>query len=266
MLPKCYIPRSEVPAGAAIRGEQASETQSGSAIRQRGAPTVRWKRIRLFGRVVVVCLLMVGTSGCWYCRPRHGFIVRGDWSLELNRVPWLVSRSDAHEECSVSGGDCLGGWVSEEEVSGCEASGSPTPAPVPADAISCCPQEGKQGCRLCSRCGQALCGGPVQPAGATDPYIHPRFHPVPTRPVFSRREDCLPGTEANAGLQEGGVSVSTGDSGRAPSVEEIPAPVPENAGGWRAKDPPQNGDGGSNSSSSPSVELKLGPIARNQSN
>jgi len=229
---------------------------------------VRWKKTRLFGRVMVVCLLMVGTSGCYFRRPRHGFILRGDWSLELNRVPWLVSRTDAHEECSVSGVDCVGGCVSEVEVSGCEACGSPTPAPAPApaDASSCCPQDGKEGSRFCSRCGQALCGGPVQPAAATDPYVHPRFHPVPTRPVFSPREDCLPGTEADVSVQEGAVRVSTGSSRRPPSMEEIPAPVPEKTGGWRAKNPPQEGGRDSSSSSSPSVELKLGPVARNRAN
>jgi len=229
----------------------------------KGGPTVRWKKRSLVGQVMVVCLLMVGSSGCC-CWPRHGVIVHRGSSLEMNRVPWVVSRTDAREECSGAGVDCVVGCLPEGKVSACHACASPTPAPPSAVASSCRPQKGR-GRRLCGRCGQASCGGPVQPVGATEPYRHPRFHPVPTRPVFSPREDCLPGTEANVVPHGGVVSLGTVDGRKAPPVEGIPAPMPEEGEGWRAKHPPQSGDSGSSSTSSPSVDLKLGPIGRNQS-
>lgn len=224
---------------------------------------MRWKKRSLVGQVMVVCLLMVGSSGCC-CWPRHGVIVHRGWSLEMNRVPWVVSRTDAREECSGSGVDCVGGCLTEGGMSAGLPSESPTPAPPSADASSCRPQKGR-GRRLCGRCGQACCGGSVQPVGATEPYSHPRFHPVPTRPVFSPRHDCLSGTEADGAPYGAASGLGPFESPAGRSVEEIPVPVPEKEEGWRAKNPPRSGDSGSSSTSSPSVELKLGPIARNQS-
>ena len=82
----------------------------------------------LVGQVMMGCLLLVVCSGGCF-RPRHGVIVRGDWSLEMNRVPWLVSRTDAHEECSVSAVDCVGGCLPEGEMSAGLPCGSPAAAP-----------------------------------------------------------------------------------------------------------------------------------------
>ena len=52
-----------------------------------------WERRRI-GLVAIACLLLAMSVGCNLCaRPRHGLIVRGDWSFELNRVPWLARRA-----------------------------------------------------------------------------------------------------------------------------------------------------------------------------
>jgi hypothetical protein len=48
-------------------------------------------------RVAALCAVpLLASWGC--CNPR-GFIVRGDWSLELNRVPWLAGHGAVYENC-----------------------------------------------------------------------------------------------------------------------------------------------------------------------
>ena len=160
--------------------------------------------------------------------------------------------------------DCVSGCLTEGGTSAGLPCEGPAAGPPLADETSSRAHKGRV-CGICGRCVQQSCVGAVQPAGATEPYRHSRFHPVPTRPVFSPRHDCLSDTEANVAPYGAALSLGTIDSCKAPPVEEIPAPAPEKEEGWRAKNPPQSGDGGSGSTLSPPVELKLGPIARNQS-
>ncbi|MBN1912478.1 MAG: hypothetical protein JW818_22340 [Pirellulales bacterium] len=113
----------------------------------------------------VVCLavglaLIMICSGCWP-RPRHGLIVRGDFALELNRIPWLKSRgADYNEALAEPGGECI------ESV--CHTN------PAPAAPAVCAPGPNAMGQ-----------GGAVAQTGY---HNEPRFFPVPTRPAFAPRE------------------------------------------------------------------------------
>jgi len=120
------------------------------------------------------CLFLACLGGC--SQVRHGVLMRGSWSMELNRVPWLSDRNMACEEISADGGigaPCLGPDPS------CPCTGGPGGPEV--DAQSCegspCLRYRTAGrlSRLGARGGKPIC------------YNHSRFHPVPSRPVFSPR-------------------------------------------------------------------------------
>ena len=150
---------------------------------------------KLIGMVLIGSSLVVVNLGC---RPnqRHGLILRGDWSLECNRTPWLSGRETTIQESSGGGQGCGGqGCVNTlgEEFGGQPA--FPTEAPVLI--------EGQQTGHMspgvpgtCNHCGRATfvnracrtCGKHGRSANAEVGYYnHPRFHPVPTRPVFAPR-------------------------------------------------------------------------------
>lgn len=197
------------------------------------------------GQVMVGCLLLVACSGgC--CRPRHGVIFRGDWSLEMNRIPWLVSRTDAHDECSVSAVDCVGGRLPEGEMSARLPCGSPAAASPSADETSYYLRKGRDS-SICRGCGQPTCAGSVQPANATESYLHPRFHPVPTGPVFLPRRESYAAIEENSHPHRSGTSAPL-----PPEIQVVPTPDLGPDEGWKAKSPPQGGAGAPGSSSSTS--------------
>ena len=174
-------------------------------------------RTRCCRRALLGCALLLVVTGCCY-RPRHGVVVRGDWSLELNRVPWLVNRTQSLGEYSVPRDGCL-------------ADGAPMgPAAGPGH---------------CSRCGRLLGGGAAQPDGEAGCQAHSRFHPVPTRPVFQAPVEHYSPIARPEGEQESGAAdanrVQTGPSGAPPPVELIPAPMPDSGKGWNAKPSPHQG-------------------------
>lgn len=109
---------------------------------------------------VVVC-----SSGCGIYNPRHGTIIRGAWTLECNRVPWLTSSPLGNVE-----GGCT------------------TDAMVPAGTgevgvpVACAPHACPPGALSCRTCGHSAATGPTPPPQQMG---HSRFHPVPTRPVFA---------------------------------------------------------------------------------
>ncbi len=133
----------------------------------------------------------------------------------------------------MSGAPCVSGCVVQEEAACGAACEEPAPAPPLADKLSWRP--GRLIGGLVRRaCGGPGCGGPVQPAVALESCGHPRFHPVPTYPVFLPRQDCLMiGGEA-ALPREPAVIPEPPESAQS-TAEEIPAPLPE-SGGWKAKD------------------------------
>jgi len=97
-------------------------------------------------------------------------ILRGDFAVELNRIPWLKSRDAEYQPSAVS--------CSPDEGTSC-APGPAAPLPMidppPLGPMAACtPRFGAGG------------AGPVSQVGY---HNEPRFHPVPTRPVFSQRGD-----------------------------------------------------------------------------
>jgi hypothetical protein len=123
--------------------------------------------------------LLVTSGGCGIYNPRHGMILRGDWSLEMNRVPWLNSRTKSYDE--VGEGGCGQGMVVQPPMSagGCaDVSGAAIARPAQPVAHRCPP--GPMICRTCTGTGAAA---PTTPP--PQQMAQSRFHPVPTRPVFT---------------------------------------------------------------------------------
>lgn len=123
---------------------------------------------------------VVSSGGCGIYNPRHGMILRGDWSLEMNRVPWLNSRTQSYDEVGRAG--CSEGMILQppaQPESCVEVSGMPG---------ACGPQMAAHRCPppplVCRKCAGAHGAG----AAASPPQQQvalSRFHPVPTRPVFT---------------------------------------------------------------------------------
>lgn len=173
----------------------------------------------------VAATVLASSSGCVRYRPRYGVILRGDWSLEMNRVPWLGNRTQAYEEATQ--GSC-------EPAASCEAV-EPAPAlnsntvPTSCDGTASSPSESYQTCGLGARfLGGRLLARPALPVQTTAPARFPRFHPVPTQPVFSRSE--LASTEpagaaapADAGGHPAPLPPATFSGRKGPAA--IPTPV-----------------------------------------
>lgn len=113
--------------------------------------------------LIVGCCLLVADSGCCWQRPRHGVIVRGDFALELNRIPWMTGRGEQYPHADCGEAEC-------------------------AEACEPCLSGG---CKRPCAGGEEAAAKPVAAAGCCN---QPRFFPVPTRPVFSARADfsCPP--------------------------------------------------------------------------
>lgn len=174
-------------------------------------------RTRCCRRALLGCALIVLITGCCY-RPRHGVVVRGDWSLELNRVPWLVNRTQSLGEYSVP-------------QDGCPAHGAPVgPAAGPG---------------RCWQCGRLLGCGAGEAEGEAGDQAHSRFHPVPTRPVFQAPVEHYSPIAKPEGEPESGADdanrVQPGASGTPPPVKLIPAPAPDTEGGWNTRPSPDDG-------------------------
>ena len=120
---------------------------------------------------IIGCCLLTTSVGCMRLPIRHGMIVKGDWSLEMNRIPWMKGRGDAYQQPSDAGA-VQGVCVAEID--------SPFVSGVPRLAA------GAQSCD--HGCGSAVQG---PPAGY---HNHPRFHPVPTQSVFGPGAGVAPDT------------------------------------------------------------------------
>lgn len=155
---------------------------------------MRWVRQKHILRVLIAGWLWFTVVGC--CPPvRHGVIFRGDWSLEMNRVPWLTNRVDTHHEysegtvgCLLDG--CADGCVDEGEIqSGFDAPGDFSNVPTMAAPP---PNEGASNTTCTgTTCGICQDGGHSREKSSVELgyHNHPRFHPVPTQPVFSPRPE-----------------------------------------------------------------------------
>ena len=126
------------------------------------------RRLLLFkATLLTVACVVAASSGCGIFHPRQGTIVRGNWSLECIRVPWNSGTPSCGE---VGEAGCDQGMMVEPSAVSGVAGGCPTRL---AGA-------GPLACRTCARPGPtaAVSQAPQQMG-------HSRFHPVPTRPVFT---------------------------------------------------------------------------------
>ncbi len=124
---------------------------------------------------IAICLAFVSAPGCRANRPRPGFVLRSERTTELNRGPdpsaghgvfeeELVDTSEQPTPCRSSAGDC-----------------ATEPVIVPRLGV-----RGGLLRRLAPRPARLPRAPRPIPAGAELP-MHSRFHPVPTEPVFTRR-------------------------------------------------------------------------------
>lgn len=126
-----------------------------------------------FKMVLLLASCLIATSsGCGIYNPRHGTILRGSWSLECNRVPWLNSRTRSYDEVGESG--CGQGMVTSPAIGNADGTVS---ASYPNQPVGHICAGGPLACRSCAQ--------PASAATASPPMGYSRFHPVPTRPVFT---------------------------------------------------------------------------------
>lgn len=59
---------------------------------------------------LAVIVLAPALTGC--CGPHYGWVLKGDWGLELNRVAWLEGRGDTYagDACQGAGAEMQGGY------------------------------------------------------------------------------------------------------------------------------------------------------------
>ncbi len=218
------------------------------------------RRDALF-RVGLVLLvgLSVSCAGCFrHCcfrRARHGLVFRGNFALELNRVPWVHSRTEVCDERSE--------LDAQLETLGCRTYSQPIEAAgPPVDAGACQAAPGEVPCGTCVGPVRAALlglrtlggrlGGSHGPAVPTGPEGISRFHPVPTQPAFSRRDwqlgpaPAVPwtaGSQADLPWPPGEQMAPSGPLPAAPAPEELqslppePAPAPAPAQGQQARAP-----------------------------
>lgn len=134
------------------------------------------KRLLFACAVLLPALSAVGCS-CNCCR--KGIVLRGDWSLELNRVPHLKSNGPTYQgDCDacdfgcaeVVPGGCIDGCTSERLPAGDAGGGRAKTSQ-------------RRGGEFYDEYSGSDAGPPPEPPQPTS-AVQPRFHPVPTRPVF----------------------------------------------------------------------------------
>ncbi len=163
-------------------------------------------------------LAMLAGLGCNCQGERHGFILRGDWSIECNRVPWLVGARPGYCDSGSTCWESACGPEAQALLAQGAAGPSPTsqspggqnptapnpscsppsvgqcppgaaqcpagPAPPPPSPPGSGPDAGASACMRPPTGGRCPpLGGPAAPA--PPPHVHSRFHPVPVRSVFS---------------------------------------------------------------------------------
>lgn len=207
---------------------------------------MRWK----WPCVALLLGALTVTAGCY--RPMHGLILRGDWSLELNRIPWINSRT----------------VISDDQADSATATavpiGTQSCSAPDAEGVSC--GQGKHGRLICSAPWQSRPSATAAIMPAAGPQMVPpaepsRFHPVPTGPVFHRSSHTAETQEAEA---SGADSVS--EKAR-PEVIPLPAPLPpatspqsgpgDASSGWKARETPS---AGSDAASTPSWVFRVVPV------
>lgn len=162
-------------------------------------------------RVLLIVVGLWPIVACCGCHPeyRHGYVLGGSWSLECNRVPW--------RECPGTGCPqrCSAGPGCGPDVPIQSGQADPGRSLCKAPA-------GRWRFPLSHLLGERA--RPVMVKVADQP--HSRFHPVPSRPVFSPRGD-LDSSAASCSAE--GPGATPLPSGKDPPASEtvLPAPLPE---------------------------------------
>ena len=143
---------------------------------------IRDSGLRGMGRIgvfVVACCLLPTMVGCMRFPIRHGMIVKGDWSLEMNRIPWMKGRDNVYQEPSELE---MPQNICATEIDSPFATNA-VRIPSRRPMAGYCPDAGW---------GDAGCGC-VSESGPTVGYqSQARFHPVPTRSVFGSDPSLAP--------------------------------------------------------------------------
>lgn len=155
--------------------------------------------------VAVVVLTTALATGCSCNCCRKGIVLRGDWSLELNRVPHLASNGPTYQGdcdacCDFGCAENIPGGCIDGCTSGCShggaADGSGGRAGLSHRRGSECYDEFSE--------GEGGHGGHMPEPPQPTPAAQSRFHPVPTKPVFEPEygpellEPVRPAAAANA--------------------------------------------------------------------
>ena len=159
------------------------------------------RRMERIGVFVVACCLLPTTVGCMRFPVRHGMIVKGDWSLEMNRIPWMKSRGNAYQQAPEAG--TTQNMCVAEIDSPFAAGGARIPSGLPM------------------ACGKGGCGSAAQCESTVGYQAHARFHPVPTRSVFANEPTFAPTTSEQTR------PVTLPPAGRTPKLIEPPPLPPE---------------------------------------
>jgi len=176
-------------------------------------------------------LLLATASGC-INRARHGLILRGDWTLEMNRIPWMQDRSTyqpitVNSPCAdrVYQADTIPLDVTPEPSAvrpaprqrelvepvppdhAVEATSVEMPlSRGPAQVVRALFGKRKAPCGMCSTHGVLLSEqhsvSPDEPGRRGVSRGVARFFPVPTRPAFAPRERVFH-SEVRASQQAG---------------------------------------------------------------
>ena len=157
--------------------------------------------------------LLTSLGGCHVPNPRHGIVFRGDWTLELNRVPWMAERGgDSYQQPFTSCDSCQ----SETNIGISEVCDDNT-----CVAHNCNPG---LGCSVKPCLSQSLPA--PQMSNASSGGGHSRFFPVPTRPAFSPRAVGPRGGGTNS---IGQASIPAGQPGSRTISLSLSLPNPDEA-------------------------------------
>lgn len=151
---------------------------------------------------VVALAWSLGMTGC--CCQRKGFVMRGDWSLELNRVPHMRSNGPTYsgDDCTVSCDtySCTSETCTDVNCTSCRYGDGAGIGGGGRSGVS----RGGSGHYYESGAGGAggYDAGPHVPAPPQPtPAAQSRFQPVPTRPVFEPQQSYAE-APADSGLSE----------------------------------------------------------------
>jgi hypothetical protein len=125
-----------------------------------------------------ICCLLPTSAGCLHLPVRHGMILKGDWSLEMNRIPWLKGRDNTYQEPS---NYATGQNVYAAQIDSPFATAGPSPIPAMAAYRP-------------AGCGPGGCGPASSGQSVMGPQPHARFHAVPTGSAFRATPSFAPMT------------------------------------------------------------------------